>query len=87
MPAHRIYVEPFGGAASVLLGKPRSRIDVYNDLDAEIVGIFRILQNPSTCAQRIRLLRRTPYSRAELNLAFQISDDPIVRAQHAIVRA
>ena len=65
MPAHRVYVEPFGGAASVLLRKPRSKVEVYNDLDDEIVGIFRILQNPVQWRELIRRLRRTPYSRRE----------------------
>ncbi len=86
-PPHRIYVEPFGGGASVLLRKPRSQIEVYNDMDAEIVGIFRVLQNPATCSGLVRRLRRTPYSRAEFVRAFQPCHDPISRAQRAIVRA
>jgi hypothetical protein len=60
MPSHRIYVEPFGGAASVLLRKPRSKIEVYNDADDEIVGIFRVIQDPLQCRALMRLLRRTP---------------------------
>ncbi|MFT4191889.1 MAG: DNA adenine methylase [Comamonas sp.] len=86
-PAHRVYVEPFGGAASVLLRKPRSCIEVYNDLDEEIAGIFRLVQDPVTCQALIRRLRRTPYSRREFELAFQPSSDPIIRAQRAITRA
>jgi DNA adenine methylase len=87
MPAHRIYVEPFGGAASVLLRKPRSPVEVYNDLDDEIVGIFRILQNAVQCRELVRILQRTPYARREFELAFRATDDPLVRAQRAIIRA
>jgi len=87
LPEHAIYVEPFGGAASILLRKPRSRVEVYNELDEEIVGIFRVVQNPQQCQALMRRLRRTPYSRREFETAFQASEDPIIRAQRAIVRA
>jgi DNA adenine methylase len=87
MPAHRVYVEPFGGAASVLLRKPRSKIEVYNDLDDEIVGVFHVLQDPVSCQCLIRLLKRTPYARREFEQAFTAATDPVIRAQRAIVRA
>jgi len=84
---HRIYVEPFGGAASILMRKPRSRVEVYNDLDEEIVGLFQVLQDPAQCQALIRRLKRTPYSRTEFERAFIRTDDPVVRSQRAIVRA
>ena len=87
LPAHRVYVEPFGGAASVLMRKPRSTIEVYNDLDEEIVGIFQQLQDPAQCNQLMRLLRRTPYARGAFEQAFEPTCDPLARAQRAIVRA
>lgn len=87
LPPHRVYVEPFGGAASILLRKPRSCIEVYNDLDEEIVALFRVVQNPVTCQQLFRRLKHTPYSRREFELAFQGSTNPIIRAQRAITRS
>jgi hypothetical protein len=46
-PPHRIYTEAFGGAASVLMRKPRAKlVEVYNDLDGEIVSLFRVLRDP-----------------------------------------
>ncbi|MDR0673310.1 MAG: DNA adenine methylase [Zoogloeaceae bacterium] len=87
MPEHRVYVEPFGGAASVLLRKPRSKVEIYNDLDDEIVGLFRILQSPDRCRELVRILKRTPYARREFEQAFLQTADPLIRAQRAIIRA
>lgn len=76
-PNHRIYVEPFGGGASVLLRKPRSYSEVYNDLDGEIVNLFRVLRDPKTATRLIRRLELTPFARDEFSDAYQQDGDPI----------
>lgn len=86
-PAHRVYVEPFGGAASVLIRKPRSYAEVYNDLDGEVVDLFRILRNPDQAAILAELLRLTPFARAEFKEAYQPTDDPIERSRRLIIRS
>lgn len=86
-PPHRIYVEPFGGGASVLLRKPRSYAEVYNDLDGEVVNVFRVMQDPDTASQLAELLRLTPFARAEFEAAYQESPDPVERARRTIIKA
>lgn len=68
-PLHTLYAEPYGGGASILLRKRPSAIEVYNDLDGEIVNFFRVLRDPSSAGELERQLRLTPYSRAEYDLA------------------
>jgi DNA adenine methylase len=85
-PAHRIYVEPFGGAGSVLMRKERSFAEVYNDLDGEVVNVFRVLRDPAA-AERLRvLLELTPWAREEFKLAYEPSDDPVEQARRTIAR-
>ncbi len=84
-PAHRIYVEPFGGAASVLVRKPRSYAEVYNDLDGEVVNLFRVLRAANAAEELERVLRLTPFARVEHQSAYEASEDPIERARQLIV--
>lgn len=86
-PSHRIYCEPFGGAASVLMRKPRAYAEVYNDLDGEIVNLFRVLRNPVLAVELERTLRLTPFARAEFDHAYEPTNDPVKAAWGMIVRA
>lgn len=85
-PAHRCYVEPFGGAASVLLRKPRSYAEVYNDLDNAVVGLFRVLRSDGAHAL-VEAVRLTPFARAEFQQAYEPCDDEVECARRLIVRS
>jgi DNA adenine methylase len=88
LPPHVCYVEPFGGAASVLLRKPPAPCEVYNDLDGEIVGFFRVLrERPDDLVEAIRT---TPFARAEVDAACAPAPpglDDLERARRVYVRA
>ncbi len=44
LPSHTCYVEVFGGAAWVLLGKPLSDVEILNDIDQELVNFFEVVK-------------------------------------------
>lgn len=85
-PDHRTYVEPFGGAGSVLLRKPRSYAEVYNDLDGDVVNLFRVLRGPRGAELR-EALDLTPFAREEFTLANEPTEDPVERARRLCVRS
>jgi DNA adenine methylase len=61
IPEHTTYVEPFAGGAQVFFQKPRSKVEVLNDLDDEIVNFLRVCQrHPQELS---RVLRWQPASR------------------------
>lgn len=45
MPKHKTYVEPFGGSADILMNKPPSVAEVYNDRDPDIATFFEVLRD------------------------------------------
>ena len=67
LPKTECYVEPFGGAASVLLNREPCGVAVYNDLRGDIVNFFRVLRNSPD--ELIAAIDLTPYSREEFNAA------------------
>lgn len=86
-PAHTCYVESFGGAAGVLMQKKRSYAEVYNDMDGDIVNLFRVFQVEQTRNALAEQLVLTPYARQEFELAWEPTEDPVERARRTIIRA
>lgn len=78
-PEHRVYVDLFGGGASVLLRKPRSRFEYYNDLDARLVNFFKVLRDHPL--KLIRRIKYTPYAELEHEASKVPSEDPIEDAR------
>jgi len=44
MPPHYTYVVVFGGGAPLLLNKAPSNVEVYNDIDGDLVNLFRVVK-------------------------------------------
>lgn len=86
MPQHRVYVEPFGGAASVLMRKPRSYAEIYNDLDDDVVNLFRVLRS-DRAEELVRMIRLTPFASTEFFAAYEPTDCDLERARRMIVRS
>ena len=84
-PPHDCYVEPYGGGAAVLLAKPRARLEVYNDLDGDMVTLFRVLRDqPEALAAAIAL---TPFARADHKASYQETDNDLERARRVLIRS
>lgn len=66
-PLHRVYLEPFGGGASVLLNKKPVDVETYNDLDHRITRLFRVLRDEGDAF--LSKVRFMPYSQVEFERA------------------
>ncbi len=86
-PPHQVYVEPYAGAASVLMRKPRVAGEMIGDLDGEIVNLFRVLRDPAQARELERLARLTPYARSEYEAAYLPAGDPIEQARRTLLKA
>lgn len=55
-PPHQTFVEPFAGSAAVLFAKPRSKVEVLNDLDDRVTTLFRVVrERPDELAHAVAL--------------------------------
>jgi DNA adenine methylase len=88
-PYHEIYVEPFGGAASVLLRKPRSTSEIWNDLSDDLFTMFCVLREPQLRESLLEALALTPYSRRDFDLSYDPAPDgdSVERTRRYIVRS
>ena len=78
-PPHLQYVEPCGGAASVLLQKKPAKLETYNDLDSRVVNFFQVLREQPE--DLIHLIELTPWAREEWERCHEPTDEPLELAR------
>lgn len=61
LPKHHCYIEPFGGGAHILAQKEPSKVEVYNDIDSDLVRFLLVLRNRKE--ELIQRLSTLPTSR------------------------
>jgi DNA adenine methylase len=84
LPPHEHYVEPFAGSLSVLLAKPRARMETVNDLDGDLMNFWRMLRDRTDDLLRVAAL--TPHSRAEHQASLLPAEDDLERARRTWIR-
>ena len=86
-PEHHSYLEPFFGSGAVFFMKERSNIETINDLDGDVVNLFRwIRDDPEKLG---RAIYWTPYAREVYDKAFderKTETDSFRRAVNFCVR-
>ncbi|MBL7839363.1 MAG: DNA adenine methylase [Cyclobacteriaceae bacterium] len=87
LPPHSCWVEAFCGSAALTLSKRKSPIEVINDIDGEIINVFKQLRNNQD--ELCRAISLTPYAKDELELARVTSktDSDLERARKFLVQA
>lgn len=83
IPPHKCYVEVFGGGAALLLNKPPSPVEVYNDIDGNLVNLFRIVrERPAELLEKFNfmLVSREEYYTLLHKLQRGEIEDPVERA-------
>lgn len=89
MPSHLHYVEVFGGGASLLFAKePAGGIEVFNDIDGNLVNLFRVLRDPGKFERFHQMVSLTPYARSEYYECRDLEcEDDVERARRFFVVA
>jgi len=87
LPQCHHYCEPFAGSAAVLLNRPASPVETYNDIDGEVTSFFRVLREHSD--ELVKQIGLTPFSREEFYKACRPYHGlgEIERARRFFVRA
>lgn len=85
-PAHETFVEVFGGGDGILQAKIPSKVEVFNDIDGNLVNFYQVIRSPNQLKKLIRVLGLTVYSKQEFELAHQPTEDPVEGARRLMVR-
>lgn len=74
VPPHTIYCEPFFGGGALFFAKPKSEVEVINDLNGEVMNFFIVLKTKFPALQKE--IQATLHSRELYKKAMAIYKNP-----------
>lgn len=78
------YLEPFFGSGAVFFHKQRSAIETINDIDGNVINLFRVIRDyPEELA---RLIRFTPWARDEYQNSYVQTGNELEDARRFLIR-
>jgi DNA adenine methylase len=84
MPEHSTYLEPYFGSGAVFFNKRPSKIETINDLDEQVVNLFRVIRD--TPDDLARVISFTPLSRREYYDSYEQTGGALEDARRFLVR-
>lgn len=81
IPEHTCYVEVFAGGASVFFAKEPSRAEVINDLDKDLVTLYRVIKHHPE--ELYRQYKFSLVSRSEFDREQQVNPETLTDIQRA----
>lgn len=82
LPEHTCYVEPFFGAGWVYFGKEKSEVEVINDVDKELINLFRMIKEHSEEVERV--LKYEVISRDSFRMYKDMNIEHMTEIQRAV---
>ena len=81
-PPHTCYCEVFGGGGHILLNKKPSSVEVFNDINKELITLYRVIQNH--LPEFLRCIQYIPISRDEFYRQKALNPEHLTDIQRAI---
>lgn len=85
IPPHKIYIEPFFGGGAIFWAKKRSKVEVINDVNMNVVNFYEVLKHAYFDLKKkveATLHSRETYKKAMIiyHCPWLFADDPVIRA-------
>lgn len=82
LPKHSCYVEVFGGGGSVLFRKYSSKHEVFNDINSDLINLYRVVRNRRD--DFIRAMDLVLVSREEFDRFLEMDPNSLDELQRAV---
>lgn len=76
MPPHKAYIEVFGGALNVFLQKPLVQLNLVNDINHNLINLYKTILNETHKETLKQLLKNITYSRELYNFFYGLYNTP-----------